>query len=113
MFGEQFSFLELLVFLLIGLLFFREDIMPWVKQKLGFNTDNHPATKEEFTELSNHVNHTQTEMLERQTKTLEKQTESLGEIRDCVKVIADGIKDVHNKHQEWDKYGIKTRCDKK
>lgn len=100
---ETFSFLEYLILLLIVLLFAKEDLMPWIKSKLGIKTDNNPATKGEFSKLSDHVNHRQTEILEAQTRILEKVELTVGS-------IVSGLKDIHIKHAEWEKYGVPTRC---
>lgn len=50
----------------------------------------------EMRTLSQHFNHDTSKVLE--------------EIRDTLK---DNFKEIHGKHAEWDKYGIKTDCDKK
>lgn len=92
---EDLTFLQYLTILLLGLLFFREEIMPWIKGKLGFKGDGSNATKGQVNELAEYVNH-------RQTEILDKQTAILGEVK-------SGIEDVKRKHEEWDKYGVPIR----
>lgn len=92
---DNLTYLEYLTLILIGLLFFREDIMPWVKGFFGFKTQK-PASSDDFDNLADHVNHRQTEILEKQTEILQQ--------------IKEGIENVNRKHEEWEKYGINTRC---
>ena len=85
----DFSFIESLILILIGLLFFRDEVMPFILKKLGIKKNgNAHATSEEMQELKHHYNHETTELL----------TE-----------INEGIKDLNRKHEEYEKYGIKTR----
>jgi hypothetical protein len=91
---DDLTFLQMLTLGLVGLLFFRDEIMPWIKHKLGI-PDKTPATKESMEKLSQHVNHTQTDILDTQTKILE-------DVRACVK-------DIRAQHLEWEKFGIPTR----
>lgn len=92
---EDLSFTESLIIILLGLLFFKEELIPWIKQKLGFDSNKANATKGQLNELVEYVNHRQTEILDRQT-------EILSENRDDIKTLI-------RKHEEWDRYGMKIR----
>jgi hypothetical protein len=96
---ENFAFLQYLVILLVGLLFFREEITPWIKSKLGISDKKNPATSEQMSNLTEYVNHRQTEILAEQTRIL-------ASIHDDVKVVI-------RKHEEWERFGIPTRESKK
>lgn len=103
---EDINFLQGITLLLIGLLFFREEIMPWIKAKLGLKTDGNNATQGQVTELTEYVNHRQTEVLERQTQLLEKQNSQLEKQTIIIGDIKCGIDDVKRKHDEWERYGV-------
>lgn len=92
---ENFAFLQYLVILLVGLLFFREEITPWIKTKLGISDKNSTATKAQMNELSEYVNHRQTEILAEQTRILAS--------------ISDDVKSVLRKQDEWDRFGMPMR----
>lgn len=93
-FINHFTFLELLVVVLFVLLFFKEQLMPFLFGLFGKKSSN-PASQESFDNLAEHVNHRQTEIMERQTELLEH--------------IKEAIQNVNRKHEEWEKYGIPTR----
>ncbi len=103
---EDITFLQSITLLLIGLLFFREEIMPWIKGKLGLRTDGGNATQGQVSELAEYVNHRQTEVLERQTSLLEKQNTQLEAQTVIIGNIKTGIDDVKRKHEEWERYGV-------
>lgn len=88
---ESLSYLESLILLLIGLLFFRDEMMGWIKQKLGFKS-NKGATEQQVGELAEYVNHRQTEIMAEQTRILA----SIDNKAD--KIIA--------KHDEWERHGV-------
>lgn len=105
----EFDFLQTLTLLLIGLLFGKDTVLPWIAQKFGIKlgnnvenakdevmADNRNAMQpllSEMESLSAHYNH---------------------ETTDLLKDIRDGIRQINAKHNEWDKYGINTRdCAKK
>lgn len=97
-FISDLTFLQALTILLLGLLFFKEDIMPWIKNLLGVKSSappHQPATSNQVNELAEYVNHRQSEILERQLKVLER--------------IDDRTKEILRKHEEYDKYGVKVR----
>lgn len=89
---ENLSYLESLILLLIGLLFFRDEMMDWLKQKLGFKSRTRGATKEQVDELAEYVNHRQTEIMAEQTRIL------AGIDNKTDKIIA--------KHDEWERHGV-------
>jgi len=91
----EYTFAEYLIIILIGLLFFKEEIIPWIKQKLGFNSDKTNATKGQVDQLAEYVNHRQTEILDAQTRIL-------GDVK-------EGVEDIKRKHEEWDKFGVPIR----
>lgn len=95
---ESFNFPELLIFLLIGLLFFKEQLVPVLLNRLGFKNDSATATKGQVNELAEYVNHRQTEIMEEQTKILSS--------------IKEGVDKANRQHETWEKYGIKARCEK-
>jgi hypothetical protein len=92
---EDFTFLQSITLLLIGLLFFRDEIIPWIKEKMGLKAKEKTATSNQVDELAEYVNHRQTEILDKQTAILES--------------IHEGVKDVKRKHDEWERYGIPVR----
>jgi len=91
----EYTFLEYLIILLVGLLFFKEEIIPWIKGKLGFQKSEPNATSSQLENLAEYVNHRQTEILEAQTRIL-------GEVK-------EGVSDIKRKHDEWERYGIPVR----
>lgn len=97
---EDFStFWQILIVILIGLLFFKEEIMPFIRRWLGMKEvpDASPATTHQIDELTEYVNHQQTELIKRQTALMES--------------TLDIVRDIRRKHDEWDKYGINARCE--
>lgn len=92
---EDITFLQSITLLMIGLLFFRDEIIPWIKQKMGLKATEPTATSHQVDELAEYVNHRQTEILDKQTAILDS--------------IHEGVKDVKRKHDEWDRYGIPVR----
>lgn len=103
---EDITFLQGITLLLIGLLFFKEEIIPWIKSKLGLSTANASATKGQVSELAEYVNHRQTEVLERQTQLLEKQNIQMEAQTVIIADIKGGIDDVKRKHDEWERHGV-------
>jgi archaellum component FlaC len=106
---ENFTFLESLTIVLIALLFFKEEITPWIKEKLGISNSKSNATKGQVDELAEYVNHRQTEILEAQTRIL-------GEVKNEVTNHSKTLGEVHSeinkvgrKQEEWEKYGIPVR----
>lgn len=106
---EDYTFTQHLILLLVALLFFRDEIIPWIKSKLGFSNENSKATKGQVSELAEYVNHRQTEVLDRQTQLLEKQNAQLETQTQIMAGVKIGVDDVKRKHEEWDKYGVPTR----
>lgn len=103
---EELTFMQAITLILIGLLFFREEIMPYIKGKLGIKNDNSNATKGQVNELAEYVNHRQTEVLERQTSLLERQNSQLEKQTVMMEDIRNGVADVKRKHEEWERYGV-------
>jgi hypothetical protein len=115
----HFDFTQILTLILIGLLFGKDTILPWVMQKFGFKTDNTFANVSadnrnalqplylKMDELTQYANHETTE-----------HTEILREIRDNLRdntgFLRDNFALIHSKHSEWDRRGIPTEaCNKK
>ena len=96
---EGFSFTELLIVVLIGLLFAKDTAIAWVSKKLGITSD----IPDWANSLINHVNHAQTDILT--------------EIRDNTKVLPEIHKHAEttaNKLEELEKYGFPPRgCENK
>jgi len=93
---------------MLGLLFFRDEIIPWIKVKFGMdpNKGSANATRGQVSELTEYVNHRQTEVLERQTSLLEKQNTQLEAQTVIIGNIKSGSDDVKRKHEEWERYGV-------
>lgn len=94
---EGLSFLEWLILVLIGLLFFKEQAVAWISSKLGLKNGNGAATSGQVETLASYYNHDITSRLEKLVEASEN--------------IARGVERIQDKHGEWDKYGIKVRCD--
>lgn len=103
---DDINFLQGITLLLIGLLFFRDEIIPWIKGKLGMKVDNSPATQGQVGELAEYVNHRQTEVLDRQTQLLEKQNSQLEAQTIIIADIKNGNEDVKRKLEEWERHGV-------
>ena len=101
---EDLTFLQALTVLLIGLLFFREDIIPWLKSWFGVKPEAVPTTPVtladllgQMTKLTEYFNHDTTQ-------------HNL-EIKECLKSIDENMKTLVRKHDEYERFGIKSRCD--
>lgn len=70
--------------------------MPVIRKWLGMETKGIPATSGQFEQLTEYVNHQQTEILKRQTQLME--------------AILEIVRDIRRKQEEYDKYGINARC---
>lgn len=103
---EDITFLQSMTLLLIGLLFFKEEIIPWIKGKLGMSQASSMATKGQVSELAEYVNHRQTEVLDRQTQLLEKQNSQLEAQTAILSTVKDGVENVNRKHDEWERHGV-------
>lgn len=88
------NFLEGLIFLLIGLLFFKETILKWLGKAFGFKNgeDKIPTWAQD---LKSHYNHETTELLK--------------EIRNSQDGSCKKLDRVINMLENQDKYGIKIR----
>ncbi len=95
---EHFSFLEGLILFLIGLLFFKEQLVPAVMSKFGVNIKK-LATSEQVDTLTEHFNHETTELLT--------------EIRDDLRIMSEGVKTINRRQDEWERYVFPTLCKKK
>lgn len=100
----EFSFLEILILVLIGLLFFKETVLSWIGQKLGFKDKGKEAIAGEkntqqvllsnMEVLSQHYNHETTPLLENIVKG---QQEARGtQLQQCTKLdlIVDSLQDI-------------------
>lgn len=99
---DDLTFLQGLTLILIGLLFFKEEIIPWIKEKLGFKSGK-MATSEQMEELSDHYNHETTDLLTGIN-------EGIAKVNENLIVMGETIKEVSRKQQEWEKYGVPARC---
>lgn len=117
---ENFSFLEYLIILLIGLLFFKEEIMPWIKKTLGITTTNISDTIKELRELveqtknnSIHLvenyNHNTTKDLQTIASNQKEMITGINKISSHQDLIRNDVAVIKSKQEEWEKYGIKTR----
>ncbi len=96
------EFLQSLILLLIGLLFFKENILSWIGKKLGFS--NGDKIPEWAKDLKYHFNH----------ETTAQNNETLGllrEIRDSQRNMCIKIDKTINLLENQDKYGVKARKD--
>lgn len=87
------DFLQTLILLLVGLLFFKENILSWIGKKLGFN--NGDKVPDWAKQLQFHYNHETTELLK--------------EIRDSQTGMCKKMDKAINLLENQDKYGIKVR----
>lgn len=94
---EDITFLQMITLILIGLLFFRDEIIPWIKIKLGMDPgkSNRAATQAQVSDLAEYVNHRQTEIMEKQTAILES--------------VQVGVESINRKQDEWERFGVPTR----
>ncbi len=89
---ESANFLQVLTLLLIGLLFGKDTLLPWLGYKFfgtkqpgeSGDTRSLPRIEHKMDELQFHYNHEMTELL---------------------KEIRDNTAEMHRKLQEWEKYG--------
>lgn len=78
----------------------------WTEKKSKEADDNEkPATRAQMNKLANYYNHDTTAILT-------SIDEGIKQVKTAVENLDDRVKDLHNTHQEWEKYGIPTR-DKK
>ena len=89
----NFEFLQTLILLLIGLLFFKENVLSWIGKKLGFS--NGSKVPDWATKLQEHYNHDTTKLLE--------------EIRDSQTNTCKKLDKVITLLENQDKYGVITR----
>jgi hypothetical protein len=89
---EDITFLQSLTLILLGLLFFKEQIIPWILAKLGMDPAKSNATKGQVDQLAEYVNHRQTEIMEQQTVIL-------GEVKGTAETTL-------RKLDEWERHGV-------
>lgn len=90
---DNFSFLELLVFILIGLLFFKEQIMSWLGARFS-GKNGEDAHEEEVTplwadRLIQYANHDTTKMHEKTHEKLDKFADIMKELTWVIKEMRD------------------------
>ncbi len=102
---ENFSFLEFLILLLLGILLFRDQVVPALMSKLGIKMDK-PASGKQMNTLTEHFNHETTELLT-------EIRDDFREMRADFREMSEGIKVVHRKHDEWEKHVFPHLCRKK
>ena len=61
----EYSFTEILIMILIGLLFVKEVVTDWIRQKFGLKPKNGNGAKEEIKKLGEYYNHELTEKLDK------------------------------------------------
>ncbi len=72
----------------------------WGEEKSDENEK--PATRAQMDKLANYYNHDTTAILN-------SIDEGIKQVRIAVESLDDRVKELHNTHQEWEKYGIPTR----
>lgn len=95
----EFSFLESLIIGLIGLLFFKEEMMGWVRKKFGMTEPSVPPWASELKQYFNHDttgHHTETH-------------EKLDKLNERMESHKDVLTDIRNSLANLEKYGIKCR----
>ena len=115
---EGFSFLEILIVGLIGLLFFKETMLDWVSRKLGFKAEE-KLTLEPMLSPPSWANVLIENQVKLATHFNEETTEELKKISEGQDGILDLMRE-HNKLDErvitmlenFDKYGIPCRNEK-
>ena len=89
---ENWNFQEILIIIMIALLFGKDNLLPWILQKLGYKNGNGKDLKGMMQDLQTHFNDETTTLL---------------------KGIKDGVDKLGRAHEEYDKFGIKVRdCEK-
>ena len=116
---DTLSFPELLILLLVGLLFFKEQILVLISQWFGKERDYDDGdpittmqglgqkfgeTQKAFFELKQYVNHRQSEILDNQTNLLKEISLKMDRHNDMER-------ENHNKLEEIIKYGVNCRKD--
>jgi hypothetical protein len=97
-----------LILLLVGLLFFKDEIMPFIKYGVSkftgkqFDESQTPATKKQMETLSNYYNHDTTELL----KSIDA---NIVKMHSALEKVEDAVRELKQQHSEWEKYGIPTR----
>lgn len=61
-----------------------------------------PATRKQMEYLTNYYNHDTTAILQSIDS-------GIKEVHQAVEKLEDSVKELHTHHQEWEKFGIKTR----
>lgn len=94
------DFLQSLTILLIGLLFFKENVLVWISKKLGFTeSDDTPLWAQK---LTHHFNHETSEYHR-------EHSESMRDLKKQHDNMQKGIDHAVVLLENQDKYGIKTR----
>ena len=87
---EGLSFLEWLVLFMIGLLFFKEQLLSWAGSKLGFSGEEEDEVTPEWAKrLIQYANHDTTKMHEKTHDKLEKIEDTMKEVSWTLKDIRD------------------------
>lgn len=107
----EYSFLEILILVLIGLLFFKETVLSWVAQKFGFKDGSDKSRRmvnlqNTMSDLKLHFNDKTTHILTEIQVNLSEGFEKLDEKSNsqCKKLDA-----IISRQEEMLKYGVKTR----
>lgn len=108
----EFDFLQTLTLILIGLLFGKDTVLPWIAQKFGFKLNDQlkDARDEVMADNRNAMQPLLSEMEELKLHYNHETTDLLTEIRD---ELRRGFGEIRTKHSEWDRFGVPTRdCEK-
>lgn len=103
------TFLQGLTLLLVGLLFFREEIMPWIKGKLGISNEREHATRGQMDKLSNYYNHDTTELLQAINTNVVKVHQNVEKVHLTMREVERQLEGLQVTNAEWEKFGIPTR----
>ena len=103
MLDDPTKFLQVLTVVLIGLLFFREDIIPFVKSWLGISNKGEHSTRAQMEVLTQYYNHDTSRILNDLSAKTDRMQHTLEDTNENVKNIA-------RKQEEWERHGVPTKC---
>ena len=102
MFDHAFSFQELLILILLGALFFKEQLLGWIGPKLGFKNGGEKGVGEKVDQLAAYYNHDTTKKLDELIDMHNKTHQFSDKLYETMKDLARSVDEIM-------KYGVSCR----